>query len=98
MSVRCCAESRVRWHAAMGYLGSPHEEAVAEGKDGERRTGYFGGGASTQAYGVYWPHKGYANRSYFLIDVHGVVRWSHVEEHPGHKRDNAELLARVTDL
>jgi peroxiredoxin len=52
----------------------------------------------SRAYGVYWPHKGYANRSYFLIDVQGVVRWSHVEEHPGHKRDNDELLARVTDL
>jgi peroxiredoxin (alkyl hydroperoxide reductase subunit C) len=52
----------------------------------------------SRAYGVYWPHKGYANRSYFLIDVHGTVRWSHVEEHPGHKRDNAELLARLNEL
>jgi peroxiredoxin len=52
----------------------------------------------SRAYGVYWPHKGYANRSYFLIDPHGIVRWSHVEEHPGHKRDNAELLARVNEL
>ena len=52
----------------------------------------------SRAYGVYWPHKGYANRSYFLIDANGIVRWSHVEEHPGHKRDNEELLARVNEL
>jgi peroxiredoxin (alkyl hydroperoxide reductase subunit C) len=49
-------------------------------------------------YGIYWPHKGYANRSYFLIDPVGVVRWAHIEEHPGHKRDNAELLQRVAEL
>ena len=52
----------------------------------------------SRAYGVYWPHKGYANRSYFLIDVKGIVRWAHVEEHPGQKRDNDELLARMSEL
>lgn len=52
----------------------------------------------SQAYGVYLPHKGYANRSYFLIDVHGVVRWAHIEDQPGQKRDNAELLARIEEL
>lgn len=51
-----------------------------------------------RAYGVYWPHKGYANRSYFLIDRDGIVRWSHIEEHPGHKRDNEELLAQLAAL
>ena len=50
------------------------------------------------AYGVYWAHKGYANRSYFLIDTMGVVRWVHIEEHPGHSRNNAELLERLADL
>jgi peroxiredoxin len=52
----------------------------------------------SRAYGVYWAHKGYANRSYFLIDDRGIVRWSHVEEHPGHRRDNQELLAHIADL
>lgn len=51
-----------------------------------------------RAYGVYLPHKGYANRSYFLIDLEGVVRWAHVEERPGEKRSNEELLARLADL
>jgi peroxiredoxin len=52
----------------------------------------------SRAYGVYWAHKGYANRSYFLIDDRGTVRWAHVEEHPGHRRDNQELLAHIAEL
>lgn len=49
----------------------------------------------SRAYGVFLPHKGYSNRAYFLVDKSGVVRWSHVEEHPGQKRDNEELLAQL---
>lgn len=52
----------------------------------------------TRRYGVFLPHKNYANRAYFLIDRAGTVRWAHVEEHPGHKRDNAELLEQIAAL
>ena len=33
--------------------------------------------------------------AYFLLDSDGIVRWSHVEEHPGKSRTNAEILAAV---
>lgn len=47
------------------------------------------------AYGILIAERNYSNRAYFLIDGEGVVRWSHVEEHPGHVRDNAEILAAI---
>ncbi|MFN8667109.1 MAG: redoxin domain-containing protein [Gemmatimonadaceae bacterium] len=49
------------------------------------------------AYGVLLPTF-VANRSYFLVDKAGILRWVHVEEHPGHRRDNAEILAEVARL
>lgn len=52
----------------------------------------------SRAYGVLNDEKFYSNRSYFLIDKQGIVRWSHVEEHGGLKRDNAEILAEVAKL
>jgi peroxiredoxin len=50
------------------------------------------------AYGVLHPERQFSNRSYFLIDKSGVVRWAHVEQHGGFKRDNAELLAEIARL
>ena len=52
--------------------------------------------AST-AYGVLLPTF-VSNRAYFLIDKAGTLRWAHVEEHPGHRRENAELLAEIGKL
>lgn len=52
--------------------------------------------AST-AYGVLLPSF-VANRAYFLVDKEGILRWVHVEEHPGHRRDNAEILAEIAKL
>lgn len=52
--------------------------------------------AST-AYGVLLPTF-VANRSYFLVDKAGILRWVHVEEHPGHRRENAEILAEIAKL
>ena len=49
------------------------------------------------AYGVLLPSL-VANRAYFLIDMDGVVRWAHVEEHPGHRRENAEILAAIKNV
>ena len=50
------------------------------------------------AYGVLIPERFVANRAYFLIDKAGTVRWAHVEEHPGHRRQNAEILAEIAKL
>ena len=50
---------------------------------------------ATMAYGVYLPEKHYANRAYFLIDKRGIIRWLHIEEHPGKRRENAEILAAI---
>jgi peroxiredoxin len=49
----------------------------------------------SKQYGVFIPERNYANRAYFLIDETGVLRWKHVEENPGHRRENAELLAAI---
>ncbi|HET9426021.1 MAG TPA: redoxin domain-containing protein [Gemmatimonadaceae bacterium] len=49
----------------------------------------------SKQYGVFLEERQYANRSYFLIDDKGVLRWSHVEENPSHRRENAELLAAI---
>lgn len=53
--------------------------------------------AST-AYGVLNADRFYANRSYFLIDRKGMVRWSYVEAHNGLHRPNTELLAHIDAL
>jgi len=49
----------------------------------------------SRAYGVLLDDRYYANRAYFLLDADGVVRWSHVEETPGHRRADRELLAAI---
>jgi peroxiredoxin len=40
----------------------------------------------------------YSKRAYFLIDREGIVRWSHVEEKAGQRRENAEILERISEL
>ena len=49
----------------------------------------------SKLYGVYMPERNYANRAYFLVDEQGILRWSHVEENPSHRRENSELLAAI---
>ena len=49
----------------------------------------------SKQYGVFMPERNYANRAYFLIDGQGILRWSHVEENPSHRRENRELLAAI---
>ncbi len=46
-------------------------------------------------YGVLDEAKQNARRSYFLVDKQGVLRWSHVEEQNGQRREDAELLAQI---
>ncbi len=49
----------------------------------------------SRAYGVLLEHTFFSTRAYFLLDQAGVVRWAHVEENPGLRRDDAELLAAI---
>ncbi|MES2525289.1 MAG: redoxin domain-containing protein, partial [Gemmatimonadota bacterium] len=53
---------------------------------------------ASAAYGVLWKDGFFANRAYFLIDQSGIVRWAHVEEHPGLRRENAEILEAIRSL
>ena len=46
-------------------------------------------------YGVLLEDRQYANRAYFLIDGNGIVKWVHVEEHPGLRREDSELLQAI---
>jgi peroxiredoxin len=48
-----------------------------------------------RAYGVLLEPKLVANRAYFLVGGDGTLRWVHVEEHPGFRRENAEILAAI---
>jgi peroxiredoxin len=52
----------------------------------------------SRKYGVLLEDRGYANRSYFLIDKDGVIRWEHVETQPGQRRLDAELFAEIDKL
>jgi peroxiredoxin len=49
----------------------------------------------SRKYGVLIEDRYYSNRAYFLIDRDGVIRWSHVEENPGQRRPDSELLAEI---
>jgi peroxiredoxin len=53
---------------------------------------------ASRAYGVLREDTWFAKRSYFLIDRDGIVRWVHVEEVSGQKRENAEILAEIAKL
>lgn len=50
---------------------------------------------ASRSYGVLMEDAFMSTRAYFLIDVEGNLRWKHVEENPGQKRSNEELLAQV---
>ncbi len=50
------------------------------------------------AYGTLFGDHGFSNRAYFLIDKAGVIRWRHIEDTPGSRRDTAELLAEIARL
>src|SRR5690349_16679390 len=52
----------------------------------------------SRLYGVLNEDRFFANRAYFLIDRDGVVRWAHVEEHPGLRRQDSEIFAEIDKL
>ena len=49
----------------------------------------------SREYGVLNEDRFYSNRAYFLIDKEGRVRWSHIEDNNGQRRDNSEILAAI---
>lgn len=49
----------------------------------------------SRAYGTLLEDKFFSNRAYILIDREGKVRWTHAEASPGHRRENAEILAQL---
>jgi peroxiredoxin len=52
----------------------------------------------SRQYGVLLEQPYFANRAYFLIDREGIIRWVHVEENPGAKRSNGEIMERIRAL
>ncbi len=52
----------------------------------------------SRMYGVLLEDRFYSARAYFLIDRDGIVRWAHVEENPGMRRENSEILERISEL
>jgi peroxiredoxin len=49
----------------------------------------------SREYGVLNEDRFYSNRAYFLIDREGRVRWSHIEDKNGERRENSEILAAI---
>ena len=49
----------------------------------------------SREYGVLNEDRFYSNRAYFLIDKEGRVRWSHIEDQNGQRRENSEILAAI---
>lgn len=52
----------------------------------------------SRAYGTLNEDKFFSNRAYVLIDAGGVVRWTFLEQTPGTRRENDELLAELVKL
>jgi mycoredoxin-dependent peroxiredoxin len=52
----------------------------------------------SRLYGVLDEDRFFARRAYVLIDRRGVIRWSHIEDQLGHRRQTDELLARIEEL
>jgi peroxiredoxin len=53
---------------------------------------------ASRAYGVLLEDLFFSRRAYFFVNRNGIVRWTHVESELGHKRDNSELLEKITAL
>ena len=50
---------------------------------------------ASRAYGVLLEHTFFSTRAYFLVDEAGTVQWAHVEQNPGMRRENDEILAAI---
>src|SRR3954452_17178161 len=52
----------------------------------------------SRRYGTLIEDKFFSNRGYVLIDRNGVVRWTFMEDTPGTRRENSELLQQLHAL
>ena len=52
----------------------------------------------SRRYGTLLEERFFSNRAYVLIDRAGVVRWTFMEDTPGTRRENAELLQQLQAL
>ena len=52
----------------------------------------------SRQYGTLLEERFFSNRAYVLIDKDGVVRWTFMEDTPGTRRENAELLEHLRAL
>jgi peroxiredoxin len=52
----------------------------------------------SRRYGTLLEDKFFSNRAYVLIDRTGTVRWAFMEDTPGTRRENAELLQQLRAL
>jgi glutaredoxin-dependent peroxiredoxin len=52
----------------------------------------------SRRYGTLLEDKFFSNRAYVLIDRTGTVRWTFMEDTPGTRRENAELLQQLRAL
>ena len=52
----------------------------------------------SRSYGTLLEDKFFSNRSYFLIDRQGILRWMHTEAKLGDRRDDADLLRTIRSL
>lgn len=52
----------------------------------------------SRRYGTLLEDKFFSNRAYVLVDRNGVVRWRFMEDTPGTRRENSELLQQLRAL
>jgi glutaredoxin-dependent peroxiredoxin len=52
----------------------------------------------SRRYGTLLEDKFFSNRAYVLVDRAGMVRWRFMEDTPGTRRENAELLQQLRAL
>lgn len=52
----------------------------------------------SRAYGTLNEDRFFSNRAYVLVDAGGVVQWIFLEQTPGTRRENDELLAELAKL
>ncbi len=53
---------------------------------------------ASRDYGVLMEETFFSARAYFLVDRDGIVRWSYIEDTPGTRRENSEILEAIAGL
>jgi len=71
--------------------------ATEQGYDFPLLADFWPHGAVAQAYGVFNPDKGYANRGTFVIDSDGIIRYSEMNL-PGEARDQDSWRKALASL